>query len=743
MFNMNTEFYPLTGPQMNMWMLEQVNSNCRNLTTIFTVLKLPQTTNLKLLDKTLNKIREVNDSLRLRFVVSNDSSGVQEIQQYIEPYEYRPSRIIYHDFEEVLSVIENEKDDHLSVDGKVNELAIIKTPFNCFVLYKSHHIASDGWGMTQVADQIKEIYCRFENGEDLTDYKKPSYIDFINREQEYIRSSRYAKDIDFWAKTVKEIEPCTFFKNINNFDKSAKRFEKEISQGVCKKIEDFCSENKITEYSFFLAIISIYFNSTYNINNFAIGTPFLNRQKRYGEFEETGLHISTLPLPICIDENEDFVELCKKINSKNLGLYKHGSFPYYNIQKLFDDEKKISSNLYEIAFSYQINVSEREFSSKCYDKTIKNHWNKGIGECTWFFSGEQNNAITFHLTQLNVKKLFAIDYLTSIFNESDIENIYDSIFYLIEQVIDFEKIDNNKNIESTNTNTHINKSLKISDFQLINHTQIQQLQKFNHTGNMSNIDKTVIDYLEEVVQRHPRKTALICNNLKMNYSDFYEKINILADVLIDNGVYPNSPIVLLFDKSFDMLISIFATLKIGCYYVPILPDENPDRVTYILNDCKPSIILTHKNYDNLIKNTGLKYLNLNDIFSEAELVLNMNETDINQNNNIINTDNSNFNNNSDNDFNNTFSISIKDKSINPSNIAYIIYTSGSTGNPKGVQVMHKNIISLIESMKQDNILKPNFSDVSMSLLKYSFDASGIDIYSSLLTRWYTSTCWKK
>lgn len=738
---MNTEFYPLTGPQMNMWMLEQVNSNCRNLTTIFTVLKLPQTTNLKLLDKTLNKIREVNDSLRLRFVVSNDSSGVQEIQQYIEPYEYRPSRIIYHDFEEVLSVIENEKDDHLSVDGKVNELAIIKTPFNCFVLYKSHHIASDGWGMTQVADQIKEIYCRFENGEDLTDYKKPSYIDFINREQEYIRSSRYAKDIDFWAKTVKEIEPCTFFKNINNFDKSAKRFEKEISQGVCKKIEDFCSENKITEYSFFLAIISIYFNSTYNINNFAIGTPFLNRQKRYGEFEETGLHISTLPLPICIDENEDFVELCKKINSKNLGLYKHGSFPYYNIQKLFDDEKKISSNLYEIAFSYQINVSEREFSSKCYDKTIKNHWNKGIGECTWFFSGEQNNAITFHLTQLNVKKLFAIDYLTSIFNESDIENIYDSIFYLIEQVIDFEKIDNNKNIESTNTN--INKSLKISDFQLINHTQIQQLQKFNHTGNMSNIDKTVIDYLEEVVQRHPRKTALICNNLKMNYSDFYEKINTLADVLIDNGVYPNSPIVLLFDKSFDMLISIFATLKIGCYYVPILPDENPDRVTYILNDCKPSIILTHKNYDNLIKNTGLKYLNLNDIFSEAELVLNMNETDINQNNNIINTDNSNFTNNSDNDFNNTFSISIKDKSINPSNIAYIIYTSGSTGNPKGVQVMHKNIISLIESMKQDNILKPNFSDVSMSLLKYSFDASGIDIYSSLLTRWYTSTCWKK
>lgn len=710
---MDKSMYPLTGPQMNIWQLEQVSESSKNLNSIFSVLKLPKDTDLTLLDKTLNKIREINDSLRLRFIVDENCN----IQQYVEDFKYIPSRIIKHDSEEILSVIENEKEDLMSVDGKVNELAIIQTPYNCFVLYKSHHILSDGWGMTQVADQIKEIYCALENGTSLEDYKKPSYIDFIEREQEYLKSTRFVKDTDFWKKTIKSIEPCTFFKNINNFDKSAKRFEHEISADMCAKIEKYCAENKLTEYAFFIGIIAIYFYNIYNINNFAIGTPFLNRQKRFGEFEETGLHVATLPLHICIDEMSNFVEFCKDINSKNLSLYKHGSFPYYSIQKMFDEEKNINSNLYEIGFSYQINVSGKEFNSKCYDNSIKEPWNKGIGECAWLFSGEQNNSITFHLTQLNVRKLFAIDYLTSVFSDSDIDRINETIFHLIEQVLNYipENVTNNSENSETVDNTE--NIIKISDFNILSNHQTQLLKKFNNTGNMPEIDKNVIDYLEEVVQKHPKKTALICENLKMSYEEFYDKVNTLADMLIDNELCPNSPIVLLFDKSFDMIIAMFAALKVGCCYVPILPDENGDRIKYIIKDCNPSMILTHKKYDEIVKKFNIECLNLSDIFTPAYLDC-FNELDDSSFGKNLNSG--------------AFKISIKNKNINPSSIAYTIYTSGSTGNPKGVQVMHKNIISLVESMKQDSILKPLFSDVSMSLLKYSFDASGIDIYSSLL-----------
>ena len=698
---MDRPLFPLTNPQKNFWQLELVNSDNRTLSSILTTLKLPKDTDLKILDKTLNKIREINDSLRLRFVIDENCN----ISQYIEDYKYIPSRIIECNSEDISDVIENEKSDFLTVEGKLNELAIIKTPYNCFVFYKSHHILSDGWGMTQVADQIKEIYVMLENGEDLSNYHKPSYLDFISRTEEYMNSAKYLKDKDFWQDFICNVEPCTFFKNTNNNDKSAKRIEHEIPASIAKKIESFCEENKLTEYSFFLAVISVYVYQIYNINNFAIGTPFLNRHKRFGEFEETGLHISTLPLPICINNDVNFLQLCREINSKNLSLYKHGNFPYHDIQKLFNERTGINSNLYEIGFSYQINTSEKEFNSKCYNKSLKTSWNTGIGECEWWFSGEQNNAITFHLTQLNVRKLFAIDYLTALFSDKQIEKIYETVFYLINQILD-----SNKPVEQFN----------ISDVQIINPDEVRLLQKFNNTGNMPDFDKNVIDYLEEVVQKHPNKTALICDNIKMNYKTFYDKVNNLADMLIDNGLFSNSPIVLLFDKSFDMIIAMFAVLKIGCYYIPLLPDENKSRIDYILNDCEPSCVLTHKNYHNLISDNDVNYINLDTIFTNS-----FDEDSANSDGfddlgyGLIN--------------NNLVQISIKNKSIKPNNIAYTIYTSGSTGNPKGVQVMHKNIISLFESMKQNKFLKPAFFDVSMSLLKYSFDASGIDIYSSLLS----------
>lgn len=671
---MKNKQYQLTGPQKNIWQLEQVNMNNKTLNSIYTVLKLPENINLELLDKTLNLIRQFNDSLRIRFIINENN----EITQYVENFEYIPSRIIYHNSESISDVIENEKNDILSITGKLNELAIIKTPFNTFVLYKTHHILSDGWGMTQVADQIKELYYMFENNEDLGNYIKPSYINFINRENEYLNSSRFAKDLAFWEEFVKNIEPCTIFKKADNFDKSAQRYEQEIPEKLCKKIEQFCLENKITEYSFFLAIISIYFYHTYNLNNFAIGTPYINRQKRFNEFEETGLHVSTLPLHMELNSNLNFIDLCKDINSKNLSLYKHGSFPYYDIQKLFNNYKNINSNLYEIGFSYQINISEKEFKSKFY--TNNNSSNTGIGECSWLFSGQQNNSITFHLTQLNVKKLFAIDYLTSIFNEQDITKIYDIIFYLIEQIVEN------------------NSQIKISDLQVITKKELSILKNLNNTGSFTHSNKTVINYFEEVVQKHPSKTALICDNQKLTYDEFNKKINILANYLLKQKVKKGSPIILLFDKSFDMFISIFAVLKIGCHYVPILPDENENRIKYIIADSKSTCVLTHKNYNNIVTNFNISCYNINDIINNNEQ-------------HIINNLNT---------------------QISSEDLAYMIYTSGSTGNPKGVQIMHKNIIGFIESLKQNSYLKPTFSDVSMSLLKYSFDASGIDIYSSLL-----------
>ena len=46
---------------------------------------------------------------------------------------------------------------------------------------------------------------------------------------------------------------------------------------LLKKISQFCSQNKISNFNFFMAVYAIYLSRVSNLKDFVIGTPILNR----------------------------------------------------------------------------------------------------------------------------------------------------------------------------------------------------------------------------------------------------------------------------------------------------------------------------------------------------------------------------------------------------------------------------------------------------------------------------------
>ena len=117
--------------------------------------------------------------------------------------------------------------------------------------------------MTQVAEQIKEIYSKLLSGETLDNYTKPSYTSLIKREQDYLTSSKYKTDYAFWNKYVSNLGTTRLFHNDDMFQKDAIRSEHLIPSTLAKDIDSFCQSNSISEYAFFLAILSIYFSKIY------------------------------------------------------------------------------------------------------------------------------------------------------------------------------------------------------------------------------------------------------------------------------------------------------------------------------------------------------------------------------------------------------------------------------------------------------------------------------------------------
>lgn len=653
---MKKEVYELTNPQKNIWELEQVNGSGTPINHIMSVLKFNSKLDEALLVKTINKIIEVNDSFHLKFMKAGSN-----LYQYVDDYKYVPIEIKHFDTDDIASAIEEYQNLKISLK-KPFSFCLVFTPCSSYVLYKSHHIIADAWSMSQVAEQIKDFYEKLQKEENSDTFIKPSYLSFIDREKTYSESNKFNTDERFWKKYVTNIPSTKLFQNSDRLKKDGKRYIQPLDESLFSSISAYCQGNNITEYSFFLGILSIYFNKAYNLPKITFGTPFLNRQKRLKELKCTGMFVSTLPLLVEIDKQDTFLSLCKKILSTNMSLFKHSGFPYHKIQEAYSDIAEENSSLYEFGFSYQINRQEN-----CME-------NDDSGECSWLFSGQQNNPLTIHLTTLNNDKVLNYDYLLECFTEDEIKKMNSYILNIISQVL-----------KGKSTLTNIT---------LLTEEDISALTAFNLTGNIEDCNETVVSIFDSVVEKYPENIALSYDNTEITYYELNNRINNIARALINIGITKNVPVALFLDKSIDMIVAMFAVLKAGGCYVPILPDESASRIEYILNDCDPKCVLTHKDYDTKI-------------FTKAV---------------VINLDTYGF----------TGFYNIDKNKPSPEDIAYIIYTSGSTGNPKGTMVMHKNIVSLKTSIENDPILKATSQDVSISLLKYSFDASGIDIYSSLL-----------
>src|SRR3569623_321076 len=115
-----------------------------------------------------------------------------------------------------------------------------------------------------------------------------------------------------------------------------------------------------------------------------------------------------------------------------------------------------------------------------------------------------------------------------------------------------------------------------------------------------------------------------------------------------------------------MIVAILGVWKSGAAYVPIDPNYPDQRVQFILNDTKASIIISNQHHNeqlNRIMQTG----NLSPINIQIDGLELNNCPKTRTVNNCINA--------------------------GPTNLAYVIYTSGSTSLPKGVLIEHGTVIS--------------------------------------------------
>ncbi len=501
---------------------------------------------------------------------------------------------------------------------------------------KFHHIIMDGISLNLLGNQLIEMYQKMIRNEPLPQHHEPSYLTYIEKEKQYLRSSRFEKDRLFWTNTyhtIPEHFPLTEKALPQQQSTAAIRETLTLSHPLAESIRHFCEKNQISILSLFMASFYICISRLTSSKDIVIGTYYGNRASRL-EKDMLGMFVSTLPIRIEVDPDCDVLSFVTSIGKEQLSVMRHQKYPYNLLMNELRHQHGDLQNLIVTSIQYQ-----------------PLQWQQADGfeyETAMYFSGRTANQLSVSIKERLDTGLIQLnfDYQTAMFTEYDIKRIQSHLLTVLEKAL--EKPDQPiKNIDMVESNE-----------------KERILSVFNETDSIKPLAPTLHGFFTRRAALSPHMPALRFSGGILTYRELDQYTNQLAVRLRKKGVTKESVVGVLADRSPEMVIAVLAVLKAGGAYVPLDPDYPEERLRYMLADSGAKLLVT---------GPGLSVSG----FSGEALEVNLSSLQAGPKETepvCAHTDGG--------------------------SLAYVIYTSGSTGTPKGVAVEHRQAAAFLSGMQR-------------------------------------------
>ncbi|MBL6449316.1 amino acid adenylation domain-containing protein [Fulvivirga sp. 29W222] len=253
------------------------------------------------------------------------------------------------------------------------------------------------------------------------------------------------------------------------------------------------------------------------------------------------------------------------------------------------------------------------------------------------------------------------DYVEDLFDEDTIQAMFDQFIASLESVINDKEV----------------LALKAPE------THLEIFRKLNATETALPDVQSVITIFEKQVRQSPDQVALSFNGSNLTYGELNNKANQLARKLKSEGVGKGDIVGVHMGRSLEMMVGIYAIMKMGAVYLPIPVNTPAERMLYILEDSKAKKVLVTDDLPEALKAVET-------VLIEEETYRQYDTTDLNE-------------------------------KIDGVDLAYMIYTSGSTGRPKGVMVEHLPLVNRLHWMQKNYPL--NSTDQLVQKTPIGFDVS--------------------
>ena len=663
--------------QQRLWLLDKIEGGSSHY-NMPGALRLTGDLNITALTRALNTVIGRHESLRTTFIDGGDGQPLQVIRPAalfevaVTDLSLLPGAERDADLAELVAT-EASKSFDLSADLMLRAQLIKVEAQAHILLVTMHHIASDGWSMAILINEFSALYQAYVQGqENPLPELEIQYADYAHWQRDWLQGEVLDEQLGYW-KTQLAALPVVHSLPLDKTRPKTQTFNGATHQSVISlsdsdKLNTLCRDVGGTLFMGLHAAFSVLLSRYSNETDIVVGSPIANREQ--AEVANLiGFFVNTLVLRSDLSNNPSFTELLNQSKTTLLDAYAHQQVPFEKIVETLQPERSLAhSPLFQVMLVLQ-NNAEGELDLP--GLTLS--------------SVEQSGDIAKYDLTLNVMEMseglqLSWNYNTDLFEAETIERLAKHFELLLTGLV-----------YSPQESAFAIDMLPAEEVH-------QQLVEWNDTAAGYPKDKCIHQLFEEQVAKTPDNTALIFEDKKLTYHKLNEKSNQLAHYLIEqHQIRPDTRIGICVDRSFEMLIGIFAILKAGGAYVPLDPSYPKGRLEYMLQDASVGVVLTQSHLGIDLFSAEISTIYLDGFSGQSNEV-----TQSFSRYSSINPDK-------------------QAQDLNADNLAYVIYTSGSTGKPKGVMIEHASVTNCMLSLQSRYQISE--SEIAINLSNYIFDAS--------------------
>lgn len=670
--------YALSFAQQRLWLLNQMEPDSSQY-NIPMALRLEGVLDIAAIHRALETIIERHQILRTVYCMNEDKAGIQVVN---DPLELLLSTIDLQHLDEQaqtrqvtqLSAEEAATPFRLSSDLMLRASLLKLSAQSHVLLITLHHIASDGWSMGVLADELNQLYIAYVTGQDNP--LPPlalQYVDYAQWQRNWLQGDELTRQLDYWKMQLQGL-PTVHSLPLDRSRPSVPDYHggcvsQSLSPQLLQQLNILAQANGATLFMLLNAAFSCLLGRHSGEQDIVIGSPIANREK--AELAPlVGFFVNTLVLRIDLADDPSFIDVLAQSKTNLLAAYEHQQVSFEKLVDELQPQRRLShSPLFQVMLTLDNNVEKAIYLQGLTAHKLDNSATHTKYELTL---GVSENDTGLHVNW---------EYMTALFDKATIERLVGHFAVMLQGLV-------------------TNSQRKVSELPLTTTAeQEMMLAQYQNSGVEYDREICLHQMFEACVADTPDAVAAVFGEQQLTYRQLNSKANQLAHYLRSQGVAPDSLVGLCVNRSLNMILGLLAILKAGGAYVPLDPSYPKARLNYIIEDAGVELVLTERAL-------------------AQELVLNNQETVyLEELSGLLPSQ--------------TDNLDCESLGLSAQNLAYVIYTSGSTGKPKGVMLEHGGVTNYLNAVIQDYGIDHTRGGIVSSPL--SFDATVTSLYTPLLT----------